>query len=36
VQEYARSARDAIDRAVHNELRTLRRALRAQARRVAR
>src|ERR1700691_1843878 len=28
VQDYARSARDAIDRAVHNELRTLRRALR--------
>jgi signal transduction histidine kinase len=36
VQDYARSARDAIDRAVHSELRTLRRALRAQARRVAR
>jgi len=35
VQDYARSARDAIDRAVHSELRTLRRALRAQARRVA-
>lgn len=36
VQDYARSAREAIDRAVHSELRTLRRALRAQARRVAR
>ncbi len=36
VQDYARSARKAIDRAVHDELRTLRRALRAQARRVAR
>jgi hypothetical protein len=36
VQDYARSARKAIDRAVHDELRTLRRALRQQARRVAR
>jgi hypothetical protein len=36
VRDYARSARDAIDRAVRSELRTIRRSLRAQARRVAR